>query len=207
MPPRGTSGRPLFYSGACYIYKKILMDQLPGSIIATIAVLTLFLVYVTALKYAVADNFVRTRAIMTGFFFFIIATLTIAFSEFFFDTLPFTIPAGAAGVMVGYLIGVRAAQTKLAMEGAAHYVRHFAHIHVRDITQGNWWAVINFYSVISALVLINFVGLTTVLLHNLKPMALFTSAIGAFLIGTIVPYLVHLWSIKMRQKNTSTKSE
>jgi hypothetical protein len=126
---------------------------------------------------------------------FIVATLTICFSDYFLATLPYTIPSGALGVGIGYLIGVRAAQAKLAAEGLAHYAEHFAHIHVRDIAEGNWWSVINFYSVASALVLINLAGLTTVLLHNLKPMALATSAFGAFLIGTIVPYLVHLWSL------------
>jgi hypothetical protein len=59
----------------------------------------------------------------------------------------------------------------------------------------------------SALALINLVGLTTVILHNLKPMALLTSAFGAFLIGSIVPYLIHLWSIKIRQKRSKTTSE
>ncbi|TSC68101.1 MAG: hypothetical protein G01um101456_740 [Parcubacteria group bacterium Gr01-1014_56] len=183
------------------------MEQLPASITITVLLLTIFLGFITALKYAVADNFVRTRLIMTSFFFFIVATLTVAYSEFFFDTLPFTIPAGVAGVVVGYLIGVRAAQAKLAMEGAAHYMRHFAHIHLRDITQGNWWAVINFYSVVGALALINFVGLTTVIFHNLKPMSLATSAFGAFLLGSIVPYLAHLWSIKTRHTNKSSTSE
>ena len=144
---------------------------------------------------------------MTSFFFFIVATLTIAYSEFFFDTLPFTIPSGVAGVAVGYLVGARAAKAKLAMEGAAYYTRHFAHIHLRDITEGNWWAVINFYSVVSALALINFVGLTTVIFHNLKPMSLATSAFGAFLLGSIVPYLAHLWSIKTRQTKSSSTSE
>jgi hypothetical protein len=171
------------------------MTALPSSIIITIALLTLFLCIITALKYAVADNFVRMRLIMTAFFVFIVATLTICFSDYFLATLPYTIPSGALGVGLGYLIGVRAAQAKHAAEGLAHYAEHFAHIHVRDIAEGNWWSVINFYSVASALVLINLAGLTTVLLHNLKPMALATSAFGAFLIGTIVPYLVHLWSL------------
>lgn len=183
------------------------MLQLPGSIVVTILLLTIFLVLVSALKYVVGDNFKRMRLTMTAFFFFIVATLTVAYYEFFFATLPFTIPAGVFGVLVGYVVGVRAAQTKLAMEGAAHYMQHFAHIRLRDITGGNWWAVINFYSVTGALVLINLVGLTTVIFHNLKPMTLATSAFGAFLIGSIVPYLAHLWSIKTRHTNNKRTSE
>jgi hypothetical protein len=170
--------------------------MLPASIIVVIAVLTVFLVFITALKYAVQDNFTRMRLMMTAYFCFIVTTLTISFWEFFFATLPYTVPAGAAGVALGYLVGVRTAEAKLAAQGLAHYVEHFAHIHAHELQALNWWSVINFYSVMSALLLINLVGLTTVLLHNLKPMALVTSAFGAFLIGSIVPYLIHLWSIK-----------
>jgi hypothetical protein len=176
------------------------MEQLPNSIILTIATLTLFFVFITALKYAVEDEFTRTRLVMTGFFIFIVTTLTISYYEFFFATLPFTIPAGIAGVLMGYIIGVRQAQAKLMAQGIAYYMRHFAHIHLKDIVEGNWWAVINFYSVISALALINFVGLTTVIFHNLMPLTLATSAFGAFLIGSIIPYLLHLWSIKAKKR-------
>lgn len=147
------------------------------------------------------------RLVMTAFFIFIVTTLTISYWEFFFLTLPFTIPAGAFGVVVGYLIGVRADKAKLAAEGMAKYIKHFAHIHIRDIEHGNWWAVINFYSVMGALVLINLVGLTTVIFHNLKPMTLATSAFGAFLIGSIIPYLIHLWSIKTTQYTSKKTSE
>lgn len=171
------------------------MEQLPVSIIIAVAVLTLFLVFITVLKYVVEDNFTRTRLMMSAFFVFIVATLTLSYSEFFFATLPYTIPAGLAGVLVGYLVGVRAAEERINAKGLAYYMRHFAHIHVKDISVLNWWSLINFYSVMSALLLINLVGFTTVILHNLKPMALLTSAVGAFLIGTIVPYLIHLWSL------------
>ena len=183
------------------------MRQLPASIIITVAVLTAFLVFITALKFAVEDHFTRTRLIMSAFFCFIVATLTISYWEFFFDTLPYTIPAGAFGMLAGYLIGVRAAQAKLAAQGAANYIKHFAHIHLRDVEEGNWWSIINFYSVMGALALINLVGLTTVILHNLKPMALATSAFGAFLIGSIIPYLIHLWTINVRQNRSKKTSE
>ena len=43
--------------------------------------------------------------------------------------------------------------------------------------------------------------------NALKPMALVTSAFGAFLIGSIIPYLIHLWSIKATHATTSTISE
>jgi hypothetical protein len=176
------------------------MEGVPFSIIATVAVLTIFLCFITILKFAVEDAFTRTRAGMTAFFCFIVATLTISYWEFFFVTLPYTIPAGVAGVLVGYLLGVRTDKTKLAMQGAAIYTKHFAHIHLKDVERGNWWAVINFYTVMGALILINLVGLTTVIFHNLEPMTLATSAFGAFLVGSIIPYLFHLWTIRFRRR-------
>ncbi len=109
-------------------------------------------------------------------------------------------------MVVGYVVGVSAAQERLRTEGLAYYRKHFSHIHFEDDSL-NWWSIINFYSIMGALVLINLVGLTTVLLHNLKPMALATSAFGAFLIGTILPYLAHLWRIRIKQNRTSTTSE
>ncbi|MBP9711370.1 MAG: hypothetical protein KBD50_03895 [Candidatus Pacebacteria bacterium] len=183
------------------------MEGVPLSVIGTIAILTIFLGFVSAVKLGVEDEFTRMRLIMTGFFCFIVATLTLSYYEFFFLTLPFTIPAGAFGVLIGYLIGVQADRAKLATQGAARYVKHFSHIHLKDVEQGNWWAVINFYSVMGALLLINLVGLTTVIFHNLQPLTLATSAFGAFLIGSIVPYLIHLWSIKIRQNKSKNTRE
>ena len=94
--------------------------ELPISIIITIALLTVFLSLLTALKYAVCSNFVRTRAIMTLFFFFIVATLTVSYWQFFFLTLPYTVPAGFVGVIIGYVVGVRATQKKLDTHGLEH---------------------------------------------------------------------------------------
>jgi hypothetical protein len=172
------------------------MYHLPPSIILTIAVLTVFFIFIVAAKFAIEDDFARTRLVMTAFFFFIVATLTICFSEFFVATLPYTIPAGAFGVLVGFLIGVPAAESRLKKEGVGRYRHDFAQIEVSGIRGFKWWSLINFYTVFATLLLINLVGFTTVLLHNLEPMALATSAFGAFLIGTIVPYLYHLWTIK-----------
>lgn len=172
--------------------------HLPYSIIETIAALTAFFIFIVAAKFAVEDDFKRTRLIMTAFFFFLIVTLTICFKEFFFATLPYTIPAGALGVLAGYVIGIPAAQARLKKEGVRRYMQDFAEIETKGVRGFAWWSVLNFYTVTGALLLINLVGLTTVLLHNLEPMALATSAFGAFLIGSIVPYLFHLWAIKRR---------
>jgi hypothetical protein len=181
--------------------------MLPLTIVATIAVLTVFLSFLIVIKYAVKDDFLRRALIMTSFFIFIVLTLTLSYLEFFFATLPYTIPAGAFGMLAGYLVGVRAAERKLSAHGIQHYTEHFAHIHINDITELNWWAIFNYYTVMGALALINLVGLTTVIFHNLKPLTLATSAFGAFLIGTLIPYLTHLWMIRMRHNTTRNTSE
>ncbi len=183
------------------------MNQLPPSIIVTIAVLTLFLCAVTALKYVVPNTFVRTRAIMTLFFCFIVSTLTISFSEYALATLPFTIPTALLGTLIGYFFGVRAAQRRLRAEGLAHYMEHFAHVHVGELKTLTWWSLINFYSVMGALILINFVGFSTVIYRHNENLAILTSIVGAFLLGTIIPYLTHLWSIKTTQNSNNTTSE
>lgn len=172
------------------------MQALPSSIILTVAILTAFFIFLIAAKFAIEDDFRRTRLVMSAFFLFIVITLTVCFKEFFFATLPFTIPAGLAGVIAGFIIGVPAAEDRLKKEGLSRYRQDFAQIETKGVKGFAWWSVLNFYTVMSALVLINLIGLTTVLLHNLKPMALVTSAFGAFLIGSIVPYLYHLWTLK-----------
>ncbi len=183
------------------------METLPNSITITVAVLTVFLVFITALKYGVEDEFMRTRLTMTAFFLFIVATLTISFWDYTAATLPFTIPAFLLGALIGYILGVRTEQQKLRDHGLAYYKAHFAHIHMHDVEALNWWAVINFYSVMSALVLINLVGFSTVLFRGSEDLAIATSVVGAFLLGTIAPYLLHLWSIKTAHAKSSTTSE
>lgn len=174
------------------------MTQLPPSIILTIATLTAFFIFIVAAKFAVEDDFKRTRLIMSAFFLFIVATLTICFKDYFFATLPYTVPSGIVGVIAGFIIGLPAAESRMKKEGLSRYRHDFAEIEAKGVRGFAWWSVINFYTITGALLLINLVGFTTVILHNLMPMALFTSAVGAFLIGTLLPYLYHLWTIKTR---------
>jgi len=176
------------------------MEQLPSSITISIALLTGLLIFISALKLGVSDSFTRMRLGMTAFFFFIIITLTLSFREFTLLTLPYTIPAFFVGILAGYLVGVRAAEDRVRTEGLTRYMQHFAHIHIKDAEHLTWWNLINFYTVMSALVLINLLGLTTVIFHNTQPLTLLTSAFGAFLIGSIVPYLIHLWSLPAGRK-------
>ena len=169
--------------------------SLPGAIVLAIAVLAVFLSYLVVLKYTVRENFHRTRLSMTSFFFFIIVTLTLSFWQYTLATLPYTIPAFAIGLVLGYLVGVRGAEERLKKEGHEHYREHFAHIHVRGAGDIPWWSVINFYTIMGALVLINLVGFSTVLVPS-ESLAIGTSSVGALLLGSIVPYLGHLWALK-----------
>lgn len=180
---------------------------LPGSVILTIAVLTVFLMFVTGLKFASTDRAAYTKLVMTGFFLFIVTTLTISFWEYALDTLPFTIPAALLGMGAGHFVGVRAARERIEAEGLAEYVEHFAHVHLGELHDLRWWKVVNFYTVMMSLLLINFVGLTDVIFHEAKNWAIVTSTVGAFLIGTIVPYLIHVWSIKATAHASSSTSD
>lgn len=183
------------------------MEQLPFSITVSIALLTIFLCFVVGLKYVAVSNFSRTRLIMTAFFFFIVSTLTVSFWQYRTESLPYTIPAMLAGILLGYLLGVRTEQQKLRARGVEHYMEHFAHVHVYDITALNWWSVINFYTVMGGLLLINLVGLSTVIFRGDGQSAIRTAMVGAFLLGTIVPYLLHLWSIRAAHQAKSTAKE
>lgn len=183
------------------------MDQLPTSITLTIALLTIFLCYIVILNYNVADNFRRTRLSMTSFFFFIVITLSISFWQYTLATLPSTIPAFLVGALIGYVIGVRTAEKRLNTEGTAHYMEHFMHVHAQEFKKLTWWSLINFYSIMGALVLINFVGFSTVLFRQNELLAIVTSSVGAFLLGTIAPYLVHLWSIRAKHHASNTTSD
>ena len=183
------------------------MEQLPFSITLVIALLTVFLCFVVGLRYADISNFMRTRLVMTSFFLFIVATLTISFWEYRIASLPYTVPAALLGLLLGYLLGVRTEQQKLRVAGIEHYMEHFAHVHLYDLTSLNWWSVINFYTVMGGLLLINLVGLSTVIFGGDAQSAIRTSMVGAFLLGTIVPYLVHLWSIRAAHHKTSAASE
>jgi hypothetical protein len=166
-----------------------------GIVIAAIALLTMFLVFSTSLKYVVHSTFERTRLVMTAFFVFIVTTLTLAFWPYALASLRYSIPAALAGALMGYIVGVREAERRIMMEGLNHYLEHFAHVHITDLKELRWWSIVNFYTVMAALILINFVGLSTVIFRGRESWALTTCAIGAFLLGSIVPYLVHLWGL------------
>lgn len=171
--------------------------SLPGTIVLAIAALAVFLCYLVVLKYSEPDNFRRTRLSMTSFFFFIVATLSLSFWKYALATLPYAAPAFAAGLCLGYLVGVRGAEERLKKEGRAHYREHFAHVHAHGLAELSWWSFVNFYTIGGALVLINLVGFSTVLMPS-EGLAIATSAVGALLLGSIAPYLMHLWSLSRR---------
>lgn len=166
------------------------------SVIAVIALLALFLIALTVAKYAVKSAFVRTRLIMSGLFGFIVLTLSISFWQSAFMTLPFTIPSLLLGVALGYHIGVRTERQKIMVHGIEHYMEHFAYIDPAEVRKLTWWTVVNYYSIMAALIVINLIGFTNVILKGSPLFIIVTSCVGAALIGSILPYLAHLWSIR-----------
>ncbi len=170
--------------------------EIPGEVIGAIAMLTVFLSFILVLKYAIKDSFARTRLVMTGFFWFIVATLTLAFWDYRFISLPYAVPAWFAGMFVGYVVAVREAERRLMAHGLNRYLEHFTHVHIADLKSLRWWSIINFYTVMGALLLINLIGFSTVILRGNEQWILVTCAVGAFLLGTIFAYLGHLWGLK-----------
>jgi hypothetical protein len=164
-------------------------------VIADLALLALFLISVAAARYATQDNFVRTRFVMSGLFVFLVASLSISFGDLALATLPFAAPAFLAGALLGEVVGVHTERQKIFIHGVEQYMERFAHIGRDDLKNLTWWSFINFYSVTSVLVLINLIGFTSVLQGRSETLAIATSMVGAALIGSIVPYLVHLWRV------------
>lgn len=183
------------------------MDSSIITVTAAIAALAAFLILITALKYAISDAFIRTRLIMTAFVMFIVTTLTLSFWQYALMSLWFTVPAALLGVAVGYFAGVKAAQERLLMQGLEDYMAHFAHVHAADVKKLQWWSLINFYSIAGALLLINLVGLSSVIFAGREGWAMAACVFGAFLLGSVVPYLVHLWTINPTQNSSKITSE
>jgi hypothetical protein len=50
------------------------------------------------------------------------------------------------------------------------------------------------------LILINLVGFTNIILSGSPLMTLVSSVAGALLVGSIVPYLAHLWTFTMERR-------
>lgn len=166
------------------------------SVIVAIALLAVLLIGITASRYAIKNNFMRTRLVMSAFFAYIVLTLSISFWAYSSLTLPFAIPGLLLGMLLGYFIGVRTERQKLTMQGIERYIERFAHIEPEDVKNLSWWTVVNYYSIMGALVLINLVGFTNVILRGSPLFIIITSTLGAVLIGSILPYLAHLWSFR-----------
>ena len=167
-----------------------------STVTITIAALAAFFIYLTILRYAVTDVFDRTRLIMTSFFVFVVFTLTLAFWPYRYSSLPYAVPALVVGFGLGYFVAVRAAKERLMVEGIAHYVEHATHVHLADLAALKWWSIINFYSIMGALLIINLIGLSMVWFKGNDTLAITTCMLGAFGVGTLAPYLYHLWSIR-----------
>jgi hypothetical protein len=167
------------------------------TITVVIALLALFLISITVIRYAVHDNFTRTRFTMSALFLFIVSTLSISFWPYATLTLPYSAPAFILGVLLGYFIGVHTERQKLMMQGTERYMEHFAHIEHTDLKKLTWWSIINFYSVTCGIILINLIGFTNVILKGSPLFVIITSSIGAALVGSIVPYLAHLWTFEL----------
>lgn len=176
------------------------------AITAVLALLAAFLISIAAVKYAVADNFLRTRLTMSALFIFIVSTLTISFWPYARLTFNYALPALLIGIILGQIIGVRTEQQKLVEQGIERYMERFAHIHKEDVRKLTWWSIINFYSISCGLILINLIGFTNIILHGSERFIIATSIVGALFVGSIVPYLVHLWRLSFTHPATRRRA-
>lgn len=164
----------------------------------SIALITTFLIAATAIKYGMEKStFQRNRAIMTLFMVFITITLGISFPQYLTSSLVYVISSLIVGMIIGHAVGVEAAKKKLTVQGMEYYMEHFAHIHIHDVKKMTWWSVINFYTVMIALFMINLIGLSTVI-YKTEIWAVISLCAGALLLGTLLPYILHLWTLKSK---------
>lgn len=176
------------------------------AITAVIALLAAFLISIAAFKYAIEDNFLRTRLVMSALFIFIVSTLTISFWPYAGLTFNYSFPALLIGIILGQIIGVRTEQQKIIEEGVERYAEHFAHIRKEDVKKLTWWSVINYYSISCGLILINLIGFTNIILHGSENFIIATSVVGALFTGSIIPYLIHLWSLSFTHHITRRRA-
>lgn len=176
-----------------------------SAITAVIALLAAFLVSIPVVKYAIRDDFSRTRFIMSELFLFITATLTISFWPYAGLTFNYSFPSFLVGIILGQIIGVRTERQKIIEHGVEHYMEHFAHINKRDAQKLTWWSIINFYSIMAGLVVINLIGFTNIILRGTPLFIIGTSMVGAAFMGSIVPYLVHLWMLEFTHQRRSVR--
>lgn len=183
------------------------MSDHTSAIIAVLAILAAFLISVPASKYMIHNNFKRTRLIMSAFFLFVVAALSISFWPYGMMTFNYSFPAILMGIILGQIIGVRTEEQKEMEQGVEYYLEHFAEIKPEDLKNLSWWSIVNFYSIMCGLVLINLIGFTNIILKGSPAFIIATSSIGAFFVGTIVPYLIHLWAHPVRERLNNRKNE
>jgi len=165
------------------------------TVMTALAALVIFLSLITILKYAIRGNFTRTRIIMTALLAFLVITGVLAFGRYLIASLSFTVPAFLVGILLGERAGVRAAQRKIATHGIQHYMEHYAHSSKEELKALTWWSIVNFYAIMCALIMMNLIGLSRIIFDGHRGLAIAVVAFGAFLIGTILPYIIHLWRV------------
>lgn len=172
------------------------MDTNIIAVVTALAALVIFLCLVTVLKYAIRGNFTRTRIIMTALLFFLVAVVLLAFGPYITESATTMFTAFLLGLFIGERAGVRPAQRKIATDGVQHYIEHYVTDNKDEIKTLTWWSIVNFYAILCALIMMNLIGLSRILFEGHTTIAIGVVAFGAFLIGTILPYIIHLWRVR-----------
>jgi hypothetical protein len=171
------------------------MDTNIIAVVTALAALVIFLCLVTVLKYAIRGNFTRTRVILTLLLVFLVAVVLLAFWQYIAASATTMFTTFLLGILVGERAGVRPAQRKIAIDGVQHYMEHYITSNKDEIKTLTWWGLVNFYAIMCALIMMNLIGLSRILFEGNRELAIAVVALGTFLIGTIVPYIIHLWRV------------
>lgn len=163
--------------------------------IITVGLISTYLLSLLYAKHTVRSSFMLTRVTVSAFVVTMFTVLFIVYWQYVVDYAVSASFALLAGTLVGHFLAVEVERHKISERGLAHYVEHYLHVHVKTLDNLEWWSVVNVHTIIVTLLLVNIIGLNE-LIFDSPEWTRFIIVASNFLIGTTIPYLIHLWTIK-----------
>jgi hypothetical protein len=163
--------------------------------ISAVGFLSAYLFFLLLMKHRTRSSFALTRITLTSFVVFAFLTLFVVYWRFVIDEAVWASIALLAGTFVGRFLAVEASQKRIAEEGLGNYFEHYLHIHIKSLHKVEWYSLVNVHTIIVALVLINMLGLNELIFES-PEWTRFSIVFANFLVGTCIPYMIHLWTLK-----------
>lgn len=164
-------------------------------VIISIGLLSAYFFFLLLMRHAVRNHFLITRFTITAFIVYMFATLIVVYWTPMMDNAVQGSVAFLAGLVLGRFMAVTVERRKIAEEGLSNYLEHYLHIHIKSLENLEWWSIVNVHTVIVTLIFIDLLGLNRTV-YDSAPATLFIVVLALFLVGTVIPYAVHLWTIK-----------